>query len=267
MGQIRGSDNIPSVVKASTTSLTLAATYLGKPTRLTLGGQQYTISSALTLNTATIGLNGLDAGSLASNTLYYVYGAVNTGGTVGLVASLSAPATGPSGFAANKFLGRFRTDFAAAAVNTVAMDASIQPQGAAFSSVTLTPAWTNTTGMTVTNALTTYRYGEELVLNGYSTFVGDGSSASTIYLNFSGLTIIVANVGSPVRVELKTTGAARTYDAFGTAGGINLYTSNTGMASVALPGAATGDVTSGDVQYIYWLGARFRVNEWVGLFT
>ena len=42
MAQVLNSENIPPVVKASATSLTLAATYLGQSTRINIGGQQAT---------------------------------------------------------------------------------------------------------------------------------------------------------------------------------------------------------------------------------
>lgn len=131
MGQILTRDNIPLLVRASGTAIVLASTYLGKTTRITIGGQQYPLVNSLALNTGTVGIGGLDTGSLVANTLYYVY-AVLSGSTVGLIASLAAPTTGPAGYtSAFKFLGRFRTDFAAATIATysVATDSSIQPHG------------------------------------------------------------------------------------------------------------------------------------------
>lgn len=128
MGATRGlQDNIPSIVKGSSTTVTLAATNNGQPTRITVGGQQYRVSTALSLNTATSGaLGGLDTGSIASNTLYYVY-ACTSSGVIGLVASTTGPTTGPTGFSNRyKLLGRFRTDFAGTSVNTVVAEISFR---------------------------------------------------------------------------------------------------------------------------------------------
>jgi hypothetical protein len=109
MPQLLLPDNIPPLVRASSTTCTLAATNMGMPTRITIAGQQYRVSSLLTLNTATTGLGGLDTGAL-SNThdLYYVYACANSSGVVGLVASLVGPTTGPSGFTTRyKLVGAF----------------------------------------------------------------------------------------------------------------------------------------------------------------
>jgi hypothetical protein len=108
MGQVLTADNIPRLVKASSTTLTLATTYLGRPTRITVGGQQYRPSSTITLNTAINGFNGLETGTLSNtNSLYYVY-AVVVSGTLGLIASLSDPSVGPNTFATTyKLVGSF----------------------------------------------------------------------------------------------------------------------------------------------------------------
>lgn len=109
MGQVLGPDNIPPIVKASATTLTLATTYLGKTTRITVGGQQYVPAATITLSTATSGFNGIDTGSIAANTLYYVY-AVVQGGVLGLVISVTGPATGPTGFTSSyRYVANFRT--------------------------------------------------------------------------------------------------------------------------------------------------------------
>jgi hypothetical protein len=106
MGQIFFQDNAPEMVRASATTATLAATNLGQPTRLTVGGQQYALSATLTLNTATTGFGGLDTGTLSNtNSIYYVYAVVQSG-VIGLVASLTSPSTGPAGFtSAYKLVG------------------------------------------------------------------------------------------------------------------------------------------------------------------
>jgi microcystin-dependent protein len=103
-------------VKASSTSVTLAATNAGSGTLITIGGQQYSVSSTLTLNTGTVGANGLDAGTLAVNSKYYVY-AVLSAGSPALVASLNAPSTGPTGFAPYTGVGIFKTLATAATID------------------------------------------------------------------------------------------------------------------------------------------------------
>ena len=57
-------DNIPNILVASTTTVTLAATADKRQTRITVGGQQYGLTALLTLNAATVGANGLDVGAL-----------------------------------------------------------------------------------------------------------------------------------------------------------------------------------------------------------
>ncbi len=114
MGQIFFQDNIPSAVRASTTSVTLAATNRGQPTRITIGGQQYAPPSTLTLNTASSGVaNGLDTGTVSNtHSLYYVYAIANQSSfSPALIGSLSSPSTGPlmpSGYGtAYKLVGAF----------------------------------------------------------------------------------------------------------------------------------------------------------------
>lgn len=109
MGQALQPDNIPQLLRASNTTCTLAAVHGGKTTRITIGGQQYPLTGTLTLNTATSGFGGIDTGSVSSGLLQFwnVY-AVHNGGTVGLIASLAGPSTGPAGFtSAYKLVGAF----------------------------------------------------------------------------------------------------------------------------------------------------------------
>lgn len=114
MGQFLG-ENIPYLVKDSATQLSLPATYLGQPTRIQVGGQGYKLNAALVCNLSS---GGLDTGSLAANTLYYVY-AVISGGNVVLEASLNGPGVGPTGFTQFRSLGAFRTLSGSAAVDYV----------------------------------------------------------------------------------------------------------------------------------------------------
>ena len=148
MGQFFGPDNFPALVKASTASVTLATTNMGRQTRLTIGGQQYPVTVALALSTAASGLGGIDTGSVAANTLYYVYACVNTSGVVGLVASLSNAEIGPFGFTGRyKYLGKFKTFAGSTNIYDVVTQGYVQENSewAAF-----TPTGTLTTTTTYT---------------------------------------------------------------------------------------------------------------------
>jgi len=118
MGQAFLSDNLPNIVKASTTQLTLASSANGLPTTITVGGQQFPLPSTLTLTTSSSpGPNALDTGSLGTIQLWYVYAIVNSSNfTVALIASQTGPGTGPSFtnavgyYNAWKLVGAFYTD-------------------------------------------------------------------------------------------------------------------------------------------------------------
>lgn len=140
MGQLILPDNIPPLIKASTTTCTLASTNMGQPTRITIGGQQYKLSSTLTLNTATTGLGGLDTGALGSAfQLYYVYACTNTSGVVGLVASLTGPSTGPSGFTSRyQLVGAFYVSDTAVIGSTITINGTAETDWISF---TPTSTW------------------------------------------------------------------------------------------------------------------------------
>lgn len=104
MGQTFFQDNIPLAVKASGTSITLAATQNSQPTRITLGGQQYALTTTLTFSSGVSGIGGIDTGSLAAGTIYNLFAVISSGGILGLVSSTGLT---PTGFAAYKFLGKW----------------------------------------------------------------------------------------------------------------------------------------------------------------
>lgn len=110
-------ENIPLISKISGTQIQLAATYLGQNGRVNIGGQQYRLTNVLNCNLATTGYGGLDTGSLAANTLYYIYLVVNGSNVPGLVCSTLAPGTGPTGFTAWREIGRFRTYLGSAVIS------------------------------------------------------------------------------------------------------------------------------------------------------
>ena len=133
MGQKLGDDNIPKLVVASTTTATLAITNGGQPTLCTIAGQQFSPASLLTLNTATVGANGLDAGALGVSQLWYVYAIANQSTfAMALVASLSATPTMPSGYGtAYKLVGGFNTNVSSQVSFTVTpSDGVVIPIGA-----------------------------------------------------------------------------------------------------------------------------------------
>ncbi|MFM7390276.1 MAG: pyocin knob domain-containing protein [Vampirovibrionales bacterium] len=87
----------------NTTSVTMAA---GLQCLDSLRTTLISVTNATTLNLASTGLNGLDAGSLASNTWYFIHAILNpTTGATGYVASTSSTSpTLPSGFTIRRLL-------------------------------------------------------------------------------------------------------------------------------------------------------------------
>jgi hypothetical protein len=76
-----GLENIPLLVKASTTTITFANTFEGKAVWVKVGGMLHKpANTTTTLSTGTVGFSGLDIGALAANTLYYVYAVKNSTG-------------------------------------------------------------------------------------------------------------------------------------------------------------------------------------------
>lgn len=70
------------------------------------------IEGEVTVDLASNGLNGLDAGSPAADTFYYLFAIKNTdtGAEGSLVSSSKDSPTLPSGFSAKRLVGAFRTD-------------------------------------------------------------------------------------------------------------------------------------------------------------
>jgi hypothetical protein len=72
---------------------------------------RYSATSPLSVDLSVSGLGGLDTGSEAADTWYYVYAVPgSTSGTFGLVCSASDPSTGPTGWDIWRYLGFFRND-------------------------------------------------------------------------------------------------------------------------------------------------------------
>lgn len=100
MGQVLQADSAATISVTSTTVVTMAAS-----TAQTIGGGQFP-TPTLTCTIGTTGAGGLDTGSIAANTLYYLY-LVRASGIISLVASINA--TAPTGFAAYKRIGQAST--------------------------------------------------------------------------------------------------------------------------------------------------------------
>lgn len=95
---------------SSDTSQMLVPASSAKPAIVKIGTTFYTNTSTATLDLDTSGRNGLDTGSKAANTVYYLYAIPPTSGTTfDVVCSVSDPNTGPTGFASWSYLGSFKT--------------------------------------------------------------------------------------------------------------------------------------------------------------
>jgi len=287
MGRFFGYENIPPVTKASGTSLTLATTYLGQPTIVKVGGQAYTPSSTVTLNTGTTGINGIDTGTFTANTLYYVY-AVVSGGVLGLIISTTAPSTGPTGFtSAYKYLAKFRTLVGSAAiadVNSIWVGASQDQSGAAIGewqtfTMSITGAISNPTKATttVTDSARWRRVGSHMeIMYDYVHTSNAGAAAGNGFYLFglpSGYTIDTTKQPVSAGSFAYEVGNLYAYDgsseftgivqAFNTTN-LNLYvyttisvTQNVSQARIPLNSSA--------VRYSF--RASVPIAEWAGVFT
>lgn len=104
----------PSFVWVSSTSIKVPAS-ASKPINLLIGGKLLQATSDLTLSINGTGPGGLDTGTKAANTDYYLYG-INNAGSPGLLASVTDPNTGPTGYTDWTYLGAFATDSGAATI-------------------------------------------------------------------------------------------------------------------------------------------------------
>lgn len=106
--QIWGADKIGQLSKINSTTLELSASIV------TLGGLQYD-TLPLQIQTFVNGVGGLDTGSIAANTMYYVYLVLNSGDAA-IVASVNP--TSPTGFSRYIRAGMFSTGNAGAVKST-----------------------------------------------------------------------------------------------------------------------------------------------------
>jgi len=130
MGLILRDENINQFVKDSSTVVSLDESVIN------IASQQFDVNT-LPIDLANgVGVGGIDAGAFGPTKLYYVY-AVNVGGSVGAIASLSE--VGPTGFISFKKIGAFITNFA-----TEIHDAySFETQNDLFARVLISGASTN----------------------------------------------------------------------------------------------------------------------------
>lgn len=128
MGSIRRSENIAKLVKLTATTAQLPASVIN------IGAQQYS-TSALTLNTAVVGVGGVDA-TIAASSVYTVYAVVSSS-TVYLIASLNSAL--PSGFTTARVVGGFVSDASSQISQTGSDTASlVMVVGAGNTSVVMT---------------------------------------------------------------------------------------------------------------------------------
>lgn len=269
MGQVLVADNCPDLVIASTTTITMATTYLGKETRISVGGQQYLYSSVITINFATTGINGLDTGAIAANSLYYIY-SVQSSNTPGLVASLAAPTTGPTGFTAWKEVARVRTLQTAATLAQIANRLG----GTAFSNqtsdwISFNPTFNNVP--TIVNQGSVYRRSISSI-----EFMVDISATAdatgTVEWNMTGgLTNITADTTKLSSRQNLGTGfmAASTLNysiSCNYSGSVGIATfrlDNEGVINATVPVGDGGFDNNDRISFT----ARYAVAEWAGLYT
>lgn len=271
-------ENLPDLVIASTTTVTMASSYLGKPTRISVGGFQNLYTSTTTINFATTGLNALDTGAIAANTLYYIYAVKSSGGVAGLVASTAAPAVGPTGYTAWREIGRCRT------LSSAATLATITNRVGGTSSLTLggspTPiSWIPAISGYISLSNTDFRY-TRVGANMHIRFAFQGTSNGTnAYVQLpSGLNLDTANIVNPSQAAL---GAVYSIAGTGNFTGnvFTLFYDNVSptlmyMAKAATAGrawaATLGDTLeggAGSTRHIESPLVIVPIAEWVGLYT
>jgi len=106
-------ENLP-ILRYSSASVVGAYAQPGRSPALSVAlndSQRYSAVSPLTVDLSASGLGGLDTGSEAADTWYYVYAVPGaTSGTFELMASVTDPATGPTGYPVFRYLGFVRND-------------------------------------------------------------------------------------------------------------------------------------------------------------
>ncbi len=109
-------ESIGAITKFSNTIIRLA------PSTITMMGIQLSNLANLSCDISSSGAGGLDTGSVAANSDYYLY-AVNNSGTMALVASLSP--SSPSGFSQYKKIGFIATNNSSQVMKVIDRDTGV----------------------------------------------------------------------------------------------------------------------------------------------
>lgn len=173
MGSIRTAENIAKLVKLTETTLQLPIS------RLNVAAFQY-VTPALTLNTAVVGIGGVDV-AISANSLYYCYAVVSSG-VVYLIASLNASL--PAGFTQARMLGYFFTDAVSALWSVDNRDVALGSYKKSTKSLPLTVTGSGVTPQTCVGIFyTDSNFVWRLRFNVRVTV----STSSNVTINFTGL--------------------------------------------------------------------------------
>jgi hypothetical protein len=173
MGRKWFEDVVPAMVKLSSTQVQLPA-----PAHLTIGGQQYHLTSALSLT-----LSGLSA-----TTLYMIY-AVASAGVVSLVASPNANSVGPVGATSWRLVGAFYSNGSSQFGSFVTTEGIPQ---SSFFDTTVTGAWSTNAAYTAKIK----RMGGVMQLN--VAIQLSGAPTGTLFVNMpASLNVDVAKLPTP----------------------------------------------------------------------
>lgn len=256
-------ENIPQVVKASNTSLTLAATYQNQSTHALIGGQAYSLSSALTLNTGTTGAGGIDTGTFTANSLYYCYLIVSSN-TPALVISLNSPSTGPTGFSQYKYLARFRSYTGSAGIADVNSDGTTEKTAGSSDWASYTPTTTITN---TTRDASFYRRSADNIEIGFAV-TGTGAFGTNYtydQLLPSGLTINTLKLAAYAAGAENDVASIGSW--FGVDAGSSTYTGivryNVSAALIAPHGISFSPGSGDGLQLTF----SVPISEWAGVFT
>lgn len=115
-------ENIPNTFSITGNLTAQLAGSASNPIVATVGGQQYRSIQTLNLNLAITGAGGLDTGSAAANTVYYIH-MVAVSGSLSLLASLSRSA--PTGFSSFKYTGYAFATNSTPAIEQIAISNSL----------------------------------------------------------------------------------------------------------------------------------------------
>lgn len=157
-------------------------------TSLYVGTNSVAQTSTKTINAAVTGANGLDTGSLANSTWYYVYAITNATGTSvqGLMSTSATNPTMPANFTAKRLFSTYRTDASAHFYPQYQQDHSIyydlddlSPNTVVVAGTANTPTAVDCSGFIPVLSRTGY-FGTEIL----ASFSGNGTA--TLYMRATG---------------------------------------------------------------------------------